>query len=107
TRAKRDLPWDIVGGGPGKTGRKRMAESGRTPPADEITPEALYRRRREFLKDSLLFAATSLGVGGGLLSLVKGRRSDQPASEPADAARLDFATGSPYDTTEAKTPYGD
>lgn len=84
-----------------------MAESGRPPPADEITPESLYRRRREFLKDSLLFTATSLGIGGGLLSLVKGRRSDQPVSEPAGASRLDFATGSAYDTTEAKTPYRD
>ena len=84
-----------------------MAQSGRTSPREEVTPESVYRRRREFLKDSLLFTATSLGVGGGLLSLVKGRRSDQPSSEPPDASRLDFATGSTYDTREAKTRYRD
>ena len=84
-----------------------MAESKGTIPRDRVTPEAVYHRRREFLKDSLLFAATSVAVGGGLLSLVKGQRSDQPASEPADAARLDFAAGKAYDTTEAKTPYRD
>ena len=84
-----------------------MAESKGTIPRDRVTPEAVYHRRREFLKDSLLFAATSVAVGGGLLSLVKGQRSDQPASEPADAARLDFAAGKAYDTTEARTHYRD
>ena len=34
---------------------------------DEVTPEALYRRRREFIKSSVLFAATSVGIGGTLL----------------------------------------
>ena len=74
---------------------------------DQITPESLYRRRREFIKNSLFFAATSAGVGGGLLRLVKGSRGDPPPSAPADAARLDFATGSTYDTTETRTPYRD
>ena len=84
-----------------------MDQTGRVPSRDQITPEGLYRRRREFIKNSLLFTATSVGVGGGLLGLVKGKRADQPPSEPADAARLDFAAGGPYDTTEARTPYRD
>ena len=84
-----------------------MAGSKGAIPRERVTPEAVYHRRREFLKDSLLFAATSVAVGGGLLRLVKGQRSDQPARQPADAARLDFAAGTAYDTSEAKTPYRD
>jgi sulfoxide reductase catalytic subunit YedY len=74
---------------------------------DEVTPEALYRRRREFIKSSLLFTATSAAIGGTLLRLTRGREPDRPKSAPADAASLPFTTGGPYDTTEEKTPYGD
>ena len=74
---------------------------------DDVTPEPLYRRRREFLKSSALFTATSVAVGGGLLALVQGARTDPPPSEPGDAARLQFASGSAYDTTETRTPYRD
>jgi hypothetical protein len=45
-----------------------MADQGSNRPKDEVTPEALFHRRREFLKDSLLFTATSVGVGLGLTS---------------------------------------
>jgi methionine sulfoxide reductase catalytic subunit len=74
---------------------------------DEVTPEPLYRRRREFIRNSLLFTATSVGVGGALLRLVKGREGDDRPSAPPDAGLLQFATGSAYDTTEARTPYRD
>jgi len=40
-------------------------------PEDEVTPEPLYERRREFLKDALLFAATATGVGLGFSMLAR------------------------------------
>jgi sulfoxide reductase catalytic subunit YedY len=42
------------------------------PPSSEITPEALYLRRREFIKNAALFAAATTAVGGGLLWLTGG-----------------------------------
>jgi sulfoxide reductase catalytic subunit YedY len=78
-------------------------------PEDEVTPEPLYHRRREFLKDSLLFAATSAGVGLGLTSLLKGGRSDPPPPAPEGAATPAFEVSgrSPLSTAEPKTPYRD
>ena len=87
-----------------------MADQGSNRPKDEVTPEALFRRRREFLKDSLLFTATSVGVGLGLTSLLGGGRSEPPPSEAvadAEASRLDVARRGAFGTTEAQTPYGD
>lgn len=45
--------------------------------SSEMTPERLYLQRREFIKNSLLFAATSTGVGSTLLWLSEafGRRT--------------------------------
>jgi sulfoxide reductase catalytic subunit YedY len=84
-----------------------MAPPIKTPPPDEITPEPLFWRRREFLKDALLFTATSVGVGAGLLSLIRGRPRDEPPPAPGDASRLDVAARSPLSTTEPSTPYRD
>ncbi len=87
-----------------------MADQGSNRPKDEITPEALFRRRREVLKDSLLFTATSVGVGFGLTSLLRGGRSEPPPSEAAadaEASRLDVARRGAFSTTDAQTPYGD
>ena len=50
---------------------------GTPPPASEVTPESLYLRRREFLKNAVLFTATSAGVGGSLLWLTKGGRASE------------------------------
>jgi sulfoxide reductase catalytic subunit YedY len=86
-----------------------MADQGPKQPGDEVTPEALFRRRREFLKDSLLFTATSVGVGLGLTSLLKGARSEPAPSEtaPAGAPELEIARGSSFSTTETRTPFRD
>jgi methionine sulfoxide reductase catalytic subunit len=84
-----------------------MAPPVQTPPPDEITPEPLFWRRREFLKDTLLFTATSIGVGAGLLSLIRGRRVEEPTTPAGDAGRLDVAVRSPLSTTEPTTPYRD
>lgn len=85
-----------------------MTQTRHAAAGDPVTPESLYRRRREFLKDSLLFTATSVGVGAGLLSLLKGGRSDPPSSEAAaDASGLGAAGRSEYSTAEPPTPYRD
>jgi methionine sulfoxide reductase catalytic subunit len=79
-------------------------------PSSEITPEERYLRRREFLKDSLLFAATATGVGAGLLALMGRGRTARPgaAAEPAPGApRVAAASRSPYSTDEKQTPYLD
>jgi Amidase len=44
-----------------------VADLAKAPAASEITAESLYLRRREFLRNSVLFAATSTGVGATLL----------------------------------------
>jgi sulfoxide reductase catalytic subunit YedY len=84
-------------------------------PKDEVTPEALFQRRREFLKDTLLFTATSVGVGAGLLGLVRGGRSEPaPVAAagrggvgPDEVDRIERASRSPLSTTETPTSFRD
>jgi len=97
---------------------------GKEPAASEITPEHLYLRRREFIRNGLLFAATSAGVGGGLLWLLNGRRGsrakpsppagDQHAGGPggvgganAEPPGLEFSARSAWSTSEPATPFAD
>lgn len=40
-------------------------------PPDPITPEPLYLKRREFIKNALLVAGTATAVGSGLVGLMK------------------------------------
>jgi sulfoxide reductase catalytic subunit YedY len=97
---------------------------GKEPAASEITPERLYLRRREFIRNGLLFAATSAGVGGGLLWLLNGQRGGRGqrsrqagtagASGPGGAGGahpespgLEFSTHSSSSTSEPMTPLAD
>jgi sulfoxide reductase catalytic subunit YedY len=76
----------------------------------EITPERLYMRRREFMRNAAIFAATSASVGGGLLWLTRGRRADsKPVASPGGpgGAALAIARRSTYSTEETLTPYRD
>jgi sulfoxide reductase catalytic subunit YedY len=89
----------------------------------EITPESLYLRRREFLKNAALFVGTTSVVGGALLWLANTGRPDasDPASSPskpaagspqelsaADAGTAQAVAGrSPYSTDEPPTPFKD
>ena len=57
------------------------------PPKDEVTPESLYLRRREFLRNAGLFTATAAGVGGALY-LLAGRGAPE-------APRVPGASGTP------------
>src|SRR4051812_47069763 len=50
-------------------------------PKEEITPEALYLRRREFMRNAGFFGLTAAGVGASLLALTGGVRGrPKPAS---------------------------
>jgi len=85
---------------------------GRPPVASEITPEARYRGRREFIKNSLLFAASATGVGATLIGLLgRGRRgppAEIAAVAPAPVTPPPAGTArSPYSTSEPQTPYLD
>ena len=86
-----------------------MDKLGKTPPASEITPEPLYLHRREFIRNALLFAVTSTGVGGSLLWLMGGNRASEPKASPASvsAPPLTSAGRSSYSTDEPLTPYRD
>jgi sulfoxide reductase catalytic subunit YedY len=66
---------------PYPAGMARRAE----PTPSEITPEALWLRRREFLKNVALGAGTAAAVGGGLLALLGdgGRPRREPKPEKA------------------------
>jgi sulfoxide reductase catalytic subunit YedY len=88
--------------------------SAHDPKPSEITPESLYRRRREFIKNGALFALGTSAFGGGLLALTgvgRGRPEQPPEPEPAPAADapggLVIAERGKYKLDEAQTPYDD
>ena len=74
------------------------------PPSSEMTPEPLFRRRREFLKNSVLMTLTAAGSGGALLALTGAAPEPDaaPAPEPAPLKIL-----GKYDTDETPTKYVD
>src|SRR5689334_7334005 len=97
--------------------RKLAAE----PPSSEITPESLYRGRREFIKNGALTLGTALAVGSGLLALVggapppdappeqpvaevPGAQSAASAAQPVAGAATPTPKG-PYDTDEPITSF--
>ena len=74
------------------------------PPGREITPEAIYLRRREFIKSAALTAGTAVAVGTGLSWLVG---QGPPPDAPVQQALASFvpAAGGPYVVSEALTPF--
>jgi methionine sulfoxide reductase catalytic subunit len=78
----------------------------REPASSEITPEALYVRRRDFIKNAALAAGTAVAFGGGLVWLVGQRPPPDAPDQPplADAPSIAVAP-STYDTVEEMTPY--
>src|SRR5215813_3361831 len=86
-----------------------MNKLGKTPPAAEITPEPLYLRRREFMRNALLFTVTSTSVGESLLWLMGGNRASELKSAPVsvNAPPLTIAGRSSSSTDEPMTPYRD
>jgi len=87
-----------------------MDPLGKPPLSGEITPETLYLRRREFIRNALLFIATSAGVGGSLLWLTQGRRASErrsrsSAANPAAASpTLTIAERGLYRVDDPLTP---
>lgn len=77
-----------------------MADRPRDLPASQITPERLYWGRREFLKNALLFTATSGGLASSLLWLTNGSRSAGRSSTPASHAVLPAVAASPYSSDQ-------
>ena len=93
-----------------------MSEIGNMLPSSEVTSERSYLQRREFIKNSLLFAATSSGVGSTLLWLMRGLRAKDHekganTATPDDRAaltvtrHLDYAAGEKNNSYNAVTNY--
>jgi sulfoxide reductase catalytic subunit YedY len=76
------------------------------PPSSEITPESLYLRRREFLRNTALAAGTAAAFGGGLVWLVGQRPPPDAPEQPPLAPPAAVPSGpAAYDTDEAMTAY--
>ena len=85
-----------------------MADLGSAPPSSEITPPALYLRRREFIRNAALFTATTVGVGAGLRWLTRGSRaSDRRDAAAPERAALPIASRAGYAGGEDPTPERD
>jgi sulfoxide reductase catalytic subunit YedY len=78
-------------------------KTSREPRSNEITPEALYQRRREFLKNTALFLGTTAMMGGGLTLLTRGAHG----TKPTQAKSLQGAGASRYVVDEPLTPFDD
>jgi methionine sulfoxide reductase catalytic subunit len=72
------------------------------PKPSETTPEPLYLRRRELIKNVALTAGTAGVVGGGLLALLGD--SARPRREPSAAAARPLAVTSRTMTTGSEDP---
>jgi sulfoxide reductase catalytic subunit YedY len=91
----------------------------REPPGSEITPEALYLRRREFVRQGALFVGTATAFGGAVTWLTGAGRgapaedaAEVPASGPTPPTAPPSARAAPggarrYDVDEPRTPFGD
>jgi sulfoxide reductase catalytic subunit YedY len=77
------------------------------PPSSEITPESVYLRRREFIKNGARILGTAAAVGTGLTFLVHAA----PAPDPPETAPLALPTAQRSAAQdfnvvdEAQTPY--
>ncbi len=69
-----------------------MDRLGKPPASSEITPEPVYLRRRELIRNAVLFTATSAGVGGSLLWLTQGRRASERSQRSATNTAANSST---------------
>jgi methionine sulfoxide reductase catalytic subunit len=87
----------------------RMSHLPKEPPAAAITPEGLYLRRREFIKNTALFAGTSAAIGGGLLRLLGGPRAPKtppaPNVIPGGSSWSEPIPAPLYTVDDPQTPY--
>ncbi|MBN8465571.1 protein-methionine-sulfoxide reductase catalytic subunit MsrP [Corallococcus exiguus] len=79
------------------------------PPGSEVTPEKLYVRRREFIKNAGLFAGTAAVVGGGLylLGMKRTRPMDGFVPDAGTVAQPVVPAQGLFSTDEPRTPYED
>ena len=88
-----------------------MSRLPKEPPAAEITPEILYLRRRELIKNTALFAGTSAVLGAGLLRLLGGPRATVTRPElkalplPSGAPTMSEEPSPLYTAADPQTPY--
>jgi methionine sulfoxide reductase catalytic subunit len=78
-------------------------------PSGEITPESVFLRRRELIKNAALAAGTAVAFGSGLLWLVGNRPPpDAPEEEPLvaqSAPDVPLTGARSYDVDEPQTPF--
>lgn len=81
------------------------------PPWSEVTPEPDYLRRREFIKNGVLYLGATAAFGGGLLAISgagKGRRKPMPVlSTETAVSELVIAERGRYTVPETPTPAED
>ncbi len=86
-----------------------MTTPPREPPSQEITPESVWKRRREFLKTAGLFTATTLAVGAGYELLTRrsprGKRAGRGG--PDAGVPLVVAKRGEYLVPDAPTAFDD
>jgi methionine sulfoxide reductase catalytic subunit len=82
-----------------------MRQRSPEPPSSEITPESVYLRRRDFLRNSVLAAGTATLVGSGLLWLIGQAPPPDPPPEPPPLAAGEAAAPGRFDTDEPATTY--
>ncbi len=91
-----------------------MARHPAEPPPSDITPAAVYARRRQWLQRAGLFAATSLAWGGALSALSGRGRADAPTPPPVPTSsaagappRWRVRKPSPFDASDKPNRYED
>ncbi len=86
------------------------------PPSSEITPEATYERRRDFIRNAALFTAATTVTAGAFWFLSKSGRPTLPSRALAEVrgdagteptAAFAIAKRGEYTVPEALTPYDD
>lgn len=77
------------------------------PRSSEITPEALYVHRREFIKNGALTVATAAALGSGLMWLVEKSPPPDDAQAQAPIETGPVAANGPFDTDEMVNSYKD
>lgn len=90
-----------------------MPKLPKEPPSREITPEAHYLRRREFLKSAASFTAVAAAMGGGLVALSGGLRGPRrekledapPGPKAMGPAKRTYAIDEPLTPFEDVTTY--
>ena len=90
-----------------------MAKLPTSPPSSEHTPESLWLKRRELIKNAALFAGSAAALGGGLNALTRGNQGvarpspGAPGAPPAAQSELPVTQRKEYAGGEPLTPFKD